>query len=262
MTGRQPAADLSPAARTASGPTPTRRPLTGGYLIASGLLAVAGFVVLGGAFGWPGVLDEPGTTALDRYDAARTAVRWGFYVMTLSSLALVPAAFGLQGALSRDTTAARTVTATGVLAAFAQMLGWLRWVTAVPVQADAWRAAGTDEQQRFAVATAYDTLNAYAGATLGEHLGWLLQAIWAIGLAVLALRATGLPRWLSGLGLVLAVAWAPLVVVGTAADVVVAETLGVSILYSVWYVWLLVLGAYLVLRPVGPADPVAEPAAG
>ncbi len=237
------------------------RRLTGALLAGSALLAVVGYAVLGTAFGWPDVLDEPGTTALDRYVEAESAVRAGFYAMSLASLALVPAAFGVHELLGRDDAVARSVTAFGVLGAFAQLLGWLRWVVAVPVQADLWTAA-TDPQQRYAVAAAYDTLNAYAGGTLGEHLGWLLQGLWAIGIAAMALRRSGLPRWLTVPGLVLAATWAPLTALGTAADVALAETLGVGVLYTAWYVWLLVLGVALLVRTSSPAGgPVGAPRA-
>ncbi len=133
------------------------------------------------------------------------------------------------------------------------MLGWLRWVTAVPVQADLWEQAGTDESARFAVATSYDTLNAYAGATLGERLGWLLQGIWAVGVFVLAERAVGVPRWLSSVGLVLSLGWAVLTPLGTAADVGWAEAAGVAVLYTGWYLWMALLGSVLLRRRVGPA---------
>lgn len=231
---------------------PARRPVTGAFLIASAVLSIIGFVVLGTQFGWPDVLDEPGTTALDAYRDAETAIRAGFYVMSLASLVMIPAAYGLQAALSRDQVAARAITAIGVLGAFAQMLGWLRWVTAVPVQSDLWEQAGTDEAARFAVATSYDTLNAYAGATLGEHLGWLLQGIWAVGVFVLAVRATGVPRWLSSVGLILSVGWAVLTPIGTAADIGWAETAGVAILYTGWYLWMALFGVVLLWRRVGP----------
>ena len=228
-----------------------RRPLTGLFLVASALLSVVGYVVLASAFGWPDVLDEPGVSALDRYVDAEPGIRAGFYVMTLASLALIPAAFGLQAAISRDHTAARVVTAFGVLGAFAQMLGWLRWVVAVPVQADAWVAAEGDPVARAAVTTSYDTLNAYAGGTLGEHLGWLLQGIWAVGVFVLALRATGVPRWVSWPGLVLSAGWAAVVPAATAAGADGAETVGLNV-YTVWYVWLMVLGVVVAVRRVRP----------
>lgn len=238
----------------------TRRTGTGLLLIASAALSIIGYAVLAPAFGWPDVLDEPGTTALDRYIDAEATIRTGFFVMALASLALIPAAFGLQAATTRDRTAARVVTAFGVLAAFAQMLGWLRWVIAVPVQADAWTAAEGDAAARVAVATAYDTLNAYAGGTLGEHLGWLLQGIWAVGVSVFLLRAAVVPKWVSWPGLALSAAWALTVPAATAIGADTLETVGLNV-YTAWYVWLLGLGVVLLLRPVGPpAEPAAAPA--
>lgn len=223
----------------------------GAFLVASAVLSVVGYLVLGTQFGWPDVLDDPGTTALDAFVAAEAAIRSGFFFMALASVVLIPAAFVVQAALAGDTTTARTITAFGVLGAFAQLLGWLRWVVAVPVQADAWVAAAGDDDRRAAVATAYDTLNAYAGATLGEHLGWLLQAVWAVGIGVFAVRTVGLPRWVSWPGLALGAAWALTVPAATAAGQDGVETIGLTV-YSVWYVWLLVLGVTLMLRSRWP----------
>ncbi len=228
-----------------------RRPGTGALLITSAILSVLGFAVLGPAFGWPGVLEESGTTALDKYLHAETAIRSGFYLMTLASLAMIPAAFGLQAATSTDRTAARVITAFGVLGAFAQMLGWLRWVVAVPVQAHAWAAASADPMARRAIATSYDTLNAYAGATLGEHLGFLLQGIWATGVFVLALRVTGIPRWVTWPGIVLSGFWTIALTVGSATSTHALKTAGNSA-YTGWYVWLIVLGVVIARRRVGP----------
>lgn len=231
-----------------------RRPVTGGLLVASALLSVLGYVVLGTQFDWPGVLDEPGTTALDKYVAAEQAIRAGFYVMTLASLVLIPAAFGLQAATARDQTAARVITAFGVLGAFAQMLGWLRWPITVPSVADAWIAAQGDPTAEIAVATSYDVLNTYAGGALGEHLGWLLQGVWAVGVFAIAWRAAGVPRWVAGVGLALSAVWGVSVPVATALGADVLEFWALNA-YTAWYVWLLVFGVVLAVRPVGPPEP-------
>ncbi len=135
-------------------------------------------------------------------------MRFGFYLSLLSSLALIPAAIGLLDELGAHSKAARSVAAFGVLGAFAQMLGWVRWPSVVPGLAEAWTDPAATATQREATAAAYDVLNGYAGGALGEHLGWLLQGIWAVGVAVLALRAARVPRWLATLGLVVAAAWA------------------------------------------------------
>ncbi len=122
-------------------------------------------------------------------------MRFGFYLSLLSSLALIPAAIGLLDEFGARSKAARAVAAFGVLGAFAQMLGWVRWPSVVPGLAEAWADPAATATQREATAAAYDVLNGYAGGALGEHLGWLLQGIWAVGVGVPALRAAHVPRF-------------------------------------------------------------------
>lgn len=81
------------------------------------------------------------------------------------------------------------------------MLGWVRWPITVPTLTQAWTDAAASDSSREATAAAYDVLNGYAGAALGEHLGGLLQGIWAVGIAVLLLRTRRVPRWFADLGL-------------------------------------------------------------
>ncbi|MGB3257765.1 MAG: DUF4386 domain-containing protein [Ornithinimicrobium sp.] len=234
--------------------------VTGGLLAASALLSIVGYVILGTQFGWPGVLDEPGVVALDAFVAAEVWVRIGFYVFLMSSLVLIPAAIGIQAALSSNQPWARAITAFGVLGAFAQMLGWVRWPITVPGLADAWTDPVATETERAATAATYDLVNGYAGGALGEHLGWLLQGIWAVGVAIMVLHSSALPRWFGGIGVLLASVWAVLVPVGTATDLGALELWGLNV-YSAWYVWLLAFGIVLVRRrdPISAgAQPVGD----
>ncbi|MFC5381472.1 DUF4386 domain-containing protein [Aquipuribacter nitratireducens] len=232
-----------------------RLPATGGFLLASGVLALVGYAILGTQFGWPAVLDEPGTSALDDFVGAEQWVRAGFYVFLLSSVVLVPAAIGVQDALTRGETAAKVVTAFGVLGAFAQTLGWVRWPITVPGLADRWSDPSLSESERAATAATYDLVNTYAGGALGEHLGWLFQGVWAVGLSLIVLRAAGLPRWFGALGVPIAALWAVLVPVATAFEAATLEFWALNV-YTAWYLWVLALGALLVARRVGP--PAAE----
>jgi Domain of unknown function (DUF4386) len=226
-----------------------RRPSgTGLLLVTSAVLSLLGYLVLGTRFGWPAVLDEPGTTALDLFVEAQAWVRFGFYLFLLSSLVLIPAAIGLLHLLGRDSPAAVSVAVFGVLGAFAQMLGWVRWPIAVPGLADAWTDPTATATQREATAAAYDVLNGYAGGALGEHLGWLLQGIWAVGIAVLLLRSRRLPRWFAVLGLALAGAWALAVPTATAVGLETLELWGLNA-YTAWYLWILALGVVLLRAP-------------
>lgn len=230
-----------------------RLPVTGGLLVASAVLSLVGYAILGTQFGWPAVLDEPGTVALDAFVEAEQWVRAGFYVFLLSSLLLVPAALAVQDGLTRGETAARALTAFGVLGAFAQMLGWVRWPITVPGLADRWTDPAASEADRAATAAVYDLVNGYAGGALGEHLGWLLQGVWAVGVSLFVLRARGLPRWFAVLGVVLATVWAVLVPVATAFAAPTLEFWSLNV-YTAWYLWLLALGVLLVVRRVGAPE--------
>lgn len=216
-------------------------------LIGSALSAVVGATWLSRSFGWPDVLDAPGSQALPAFAAAETAVRSAFYLMLISSLLLIPAAVWLEDLLGGPgKPAVRAVTVLGVLGGFAQILGWVRWPVTVPHLSDAYAASG-DQATRTAVAASYDVLNRYSGGALGEHLGWLFQGLWAIGLAVLLLRVAGVPRWFAGLGLALSLVWAPLLWASGLASMEWMAAIGSSV-SAVWYLWLLALGGLLLAR--------------
>jgi hypothetical protein len=223
----------------------------GALLTTSAVLAAAGATWLSVAFGWPDVLDVAGAEALARFVEAAGAVRTAFYLLLVSSLLLIPVAIYLEelfGGPSRP--GVRVVTAFGVLGGFAQILGWVRWPVTVPHLADAYASA--DAATRGSVAASYDVLNRYAGGALGEHLGWLFQGLWAVGIGVLLLRVTGVPRWFALLGLGLSVAWFPML---WGSGLFAAEWLAPlgSTISAVWYLWLLALGILVMARRVGPA---------
>lgn len=223
--------------------------VTGVLLIASAVLAAIGSLWLSTAFGWPEILDAPGSEALPAFRAAEVAVRTAFYLLLISSLLLIPAAIYLEQVLGGPARpAVRAVTAFGVLGGFSQILGWVRWPVTVPHMSDAYAAA--EGASAGAVAASYDVLNRYAGGALGEHLGWLFQGLWAIGIAVLLLRVTGIPRWFAAVGLVLAVLWLPMVWGSGLVAVEWLAPVGSSI-SVLWYLWLLALGLIIMVRRIG-----------
>lgn len=245
----------APAAATTT--APRRWPATGLLLAGSGLLATVGATILVVVFGWPAVLDEPGTVVLPAFAADEQAIRAGFYLLLVSSLLLVPGAYAVEAALTRPTAGTRAMTVFGVAGALFQILGWVRWPITVPYLADAY-AAATDDASRQSVAATFDVLNRYAGGALGEHLGWLFQGVWAVFVGVVALRAAGLPRWFGALGLGLAAVWAVLVPGSAILQADALNAVGQPV-YTAWYVWLLALGVVVATRRVGPAP--ARPAA-
>ncbi len=95
------------------------------------------------------------------------------------------------------------------------------------------------------MAVVFEAFNRYAGAAVGEHLGYLFTALWTV-LVALAMFGSALPfrRWLSLLGMVSAVG----ILVGTleptgfevAANIVVVG-------YILWSIWLALTGIFLLL---------------
>jgi len=236
-------------------PDPTRRwPLTGALLVAAAVLAAVGEAVLGAVFDWPAVLDEPGTVALPAFAADGSTIRIAFYLELLSSLLLVPAAYGIARALGRGSDALRVLTTFGVVGALFQILGWVRWPIVVPGLAERFADPAADETQRAATVAAYDLINAYAGGAVGEHLGWLFQAPWAIAVGVLAVTAVNIPRWFGLVGLGSAIGWAVLIVPEPYAPALGGDAVsGIAFgIYTVWFVWLAALGVLVAVRRVGP----------
>ena len=248
----------TPSVSTDPGRAPRRSPGTGALLLVSAVLAATGAVVLGAVFDWPAVLDEPGTVALPKFAEAETAIRFGFVLELVSSLVLVPAAIGLRDVLGRGGSdrrdlAARVLAAFGIAGALFQVLGWVRWPVAVPGLSERFADPAATEVSRTATAAAYDVLNAYAGGAVGEFLGWLFQAPWAVGVPLLALAVVGIPRWFAWIGVVSGVAWVLLIVPEPFVAALSGE--GASAvafaIYSVWYVWVGALGVLLATRRVG-----------
>ena len=228
-------------------------------LIASGALAALASIGLSATFGWPEILDAPATETLPAFAEIAGTVQTLFLLEMAASLILIPGVIALHRLLarSRGTDAALlTVTAFGVIAPVVQSLGWVRWPLVVPALAERYLDPSASETTKAATAASYDLLNAYAGGGLGEHLGWLLQGVWAVGIAILAWRAADIaPAWLRRSLAVVAVAWVVTLVPAGWSDDDGLSAVGSSI-YSVWYLGLLVLGVVLLRSSSRDREPV------
>ena len=217
--------------------------------IASAVLALVGSVGLAVSFGWPDVLDAPAAEALPAFAEASAAVRAFFLVQLAGSLALLPAVLGLHRVARGGRPAGpglQAVTALGAAALVVQCLGWVRWPVTVPALADAYLDPAASDAQRAAAASSYELLNGYAGAALGEHLGWLLQGVWAVGIALVLVRSRVLGRTGPVLA-VLALGWTVTLVPSAWFGSAALESVGVNV-YSVWYLALPVAATMLVRR--------------
>lgn len=218
------------------------RLITGGLFVAVPVVLIAGFTGLQMVFEYPDILRHSAGEVLARYAAGGIDLHVYWYAMFAASIGLIPAAIGLALMNWRESPFAAGLAAVfGSLAGLVQALGLLRWTVLVPMLAAHYTAPGATELDKALAASAFDTANAYLGMGVGEHMGYLLTALFTVAVAVLIVRRWRLMAWA---GVVLAI--------GVAAGML--ETFGIggvaainAIAFMGWAVWAVVLGV-LVLR--------------
>jgi Domain of unknown function (DUF4386) len=230
---------------------------TGVLLLVFAVLNLVAVALLAVSFGWPAVLGEPASVALPAFAGAQLPVVTGFMLFTFLSVSLVPIALGLHGLVGgSDRMWPSTVTAFGILSGLTQVLGWIRWGFAVPGLAATYLDPATSPELRAATEASYELINSYAGAALGEYLGWLFQALWAVGIAVLLLRSRVIDRAPAGIGLGLTAVWALSFLIGPAVPAL-GEGLFANVAFGAYGAWFLWLG-FVGLRVLRPAATRAE----
>lgn len=230
---------------------------TAALLLGFTVLNLVAVALLAAAYGWPAVLDEPAAVVLPAFAAAQAAVVAGFLLQTLLSVALVPIAIGLHREVGGGTRLwPLTVAGFGILSGLTQTLGWIRWPIVVPGLADTWLDPATAPEVRTAAEVSYDLLNSYAGGALGEYLGWLFQALWAVGIAALLVRARVVGPATAVVGLGLTAVWGLSFLGGPFAPALAEGPFGTAgfTAYGLWFLWLGAVGLALlrtVRTPVG-----------
>lgn len=165
------------------------------------VLAASAYLVLAMVFGFPDILREPGEIVLAAFAGNAGVIRVAYYVFTLSSLLFVPIAV-----LARRATAwsapglVEVAAAFGLLAGFAQVLGFSRWPLYIPYLAGSFADAAPGSSQADGIILLYEAANRYSGMTVGEHLGWLFQGLWLVCLGVAVTRQQARTAWLGWLG--------------------------------------------------------------
>ena len=148
--------------------------------IAEALLAFAPVAILAPAIGWPASLRNPAAQQLAAIAAHPDAVKWGYGLYLLYSVLIAAVGVGLSarwgGGLQRPWAAA----AAGFIAlsALARAIGILRWLTVMPVLAQAHGAGDAAAQTQLTIV--FDTVHAWGGG-IGEVLG--VSLFMAYGLA-------------------------------------------------------------------------------
>lgn len=218
--------------------------------IALAVLFNVPYAVLASIFDYPAILRQPATEVLTRFAEGGTGLLVTWYAFALAALALVPLATGLAITLARLTTRpalAIGAALAGALAGLTQAIGLVRWVFVVP---DLARAAVSDNPAAAEAAVhTFTLINAYGGVAIGEHLGQLLTALFAVLLALLQHREG--QRGSAMLGL----ATGALLIFGTGEGLMLAAgqdgslfAIGTIMGFLALTAWLIATGALLLRR--------------
>lgn len=208
-------------------------------------------VQLGQYFEFPDILRQPAAYGLALFLKNQAHIVPAYYVFMMSGLLFVPLSYALSAVLKPHGSLAlrQALTGTGLATAVFQAIGFSRWLFVVPFLAEQY---ARQPAERPALALLYETLNRYAGMTIGEHLGFLSMGAWTILLAGLFVQAGVVKRWFAWLG----------VPIGAGLVLSIGEHFGgpsaeryATLNFAAnaaWSVWMLALSGWLVFaRPTG-----------
>lgn len=216
------------------------------------LAANVPYTALMALFDYDDVLRRPAGEALTLFHqrGGPLVIAWWGFALAAFGFAI---SAGLLGEAFREGRAAipRWIVGFGIASGLIQTAALLRWTFVVPHLAAAYAGAPDGSAAQANAVAAYDVLNFYAGAALGEHLGQLLLAVWTAGVALSLRRLGGATGWIALAGL----ATLPFWLIGQ-SEMLAPATPGlpslevIPIAFMAWELWLVVLGGALVARAV------------
>lgn len=203
------------------------------------------FFLLGRSFEYPDILRKPTEYILQRFAAGGKRLVLLWYGFAMTALLAMPMAL-LLAAIFAEThpLLAGASAIIGVLSGLTQAMGLLRWPLLVPLLAAQHNAESATPAEREAVRVVFNAFHQYVGVVVGEHLGFLLTAVWSILVSVMMLGSPIFGGWIAALGILSSIGilagllepagWKPAGAVN-------------AISYIVWSLWLILSGLMLIL---------------
>jgi hypothetical protein len=224
----------------------SHRILTGILLIVTPILFMVAFTILQINFEYPDILRRPAIAVMEKFAAGGSSLIANWYLMVVSSILFIPISVMLHPYLAREDTPYMTVATTlGVTAGIVQMLGFIRWPFLVPTLASTYLDPSTSEATRAAIEVTFTAFNLYAGVGVGEHLGYLFTALWSVLIAIAMPKSKHFSAWLGWMGAI--TAFGILLGVLEPAGVPFVGLIN-AIAYSLWAIWIVILGVYLLAK--------------
>lgn len=159
--------------------------------IALALAFNGAFSLLSANFNYPDVLRRPPGEVLTMFHHGGAALILTWHAFALTALLLGPLSLALSvrgDRLQRMPAPAIGAAIAGSLASLSQAIGLWRWVFVVPSLAASYADPVAPETAKAAAASAFELINLYGGLTVGEHIGQLMTALFALMLALVQMK--------------------------------------------------------------------------
>ncbi len=220
--------------------------ITGGLLILLPIVFNVAFFMLGRTFEYPDILRQPTDAILKKFRAGGARLVAWWYVFAFGAILFIAVPVLLFQILNTSDTPYLLVgTVIGVIAGLVQVFGLLRWSFLVPHLANVYFNPNASGAERDAVSVVFQAFHQYAGAAIGEHLGYMFTAVWTILVAFAMMNSLFFPSWFGWIGILAALG----ILVG------LTESLGVkfagavnAISYVLWSLWLIAAGVFIFMR--------------
>jgi hypothetical protein len=167
------------------------------------------FATLSATFEYPDILRRPAGEILTMFNAGGVSLILTWHAFAVAALVLVPLSVALSmrnGRIVASPALAIGAAIAGSLAGLAQAIGLWRWVFVVPSLASAYVDPAATEATRAAAENTFNLINLYGGVAIGEHLGQLLTALFALLLSLVQLREGNSVTAIIGFGAAAAIA--------------------------------------------------------
>lgn len=168
-------------------------------LVIEATAVTASVIILGKYFNFPDILREPATTAFTMFRDNQGEIILGYYIFLLSALLYIPLSYQFwQIHQFEKPMLAQSLIGLGVTTAVFQAIGFVRWIFTMPLLTDLYFERPEDQKM---LSILYETLNRYAGMSIGEHLGFLSMGAWTLILAGLIRGSQLIDKILSSAGI-------------------------------------------------------------
>jgi hypothetical protein len=173
-----------------------------GLLIAEAITVTIPVIILGKYFNFPDILRQPAEHAFELFKANQTAILTGYYIFLLSSLIYIPLSYAFTHLFNKQQNKVliNVFVGLGITTSIFQAIGFIRWIFTMPYLTESFFNQPENKQL---ITIIYETINRYAGMSIGEHLGFIAMGSWTIVLGSMMILNSIPKKWIGYIGIVI-----------------------------------------------------------